>query len=170
MNEKELVKKAKGGDKNAFCALYAAYKDKLYRYAFYKLGNCEDAQDAVSDCIISAFENIKNIRKPEAFSAWIFKILHITCTKYVKQQITARETSGTEELIHSKALSDETSESAAELSEALGKLKNEEKEIVLLCVVAGLTSRETAKLTGMTAGSVRSKLSRSLAKMRNFLE
>ena len=62
MNEKELVKKAKSGDKNAFCTLYAAYKDKLYRYAFYKLGNCEDAQDAVSDCIISAFENIKNIR------------------------------------------------------------------------------------------------------------
>lgn len=170
MKETELVKNARQGDKESFCILYGAYKDRLYRYAYYKLGNAEDAQDAVSDCIVSAFEQIKNLRRAEAFSSWIFRILHITCSKYVKRQIDARETSSIEAFSNSRALSDSYDNSSAELNEALDILNNEEREIVLLCVVAGLTSKEAAKLTDMTAGSVRSKLSRSLSKMRSFLE
>ena len=57
-----------------------------------------------------------------------------------------------------------------ELREALDQLKADEREIVLMSVVAGLKSREIATVFGMTAGSVRSKLSRSLSKMRKFLE
>ena len=52
MDEKLLVKKAKSGDKTAFSSLYRLYKDKLYRYAFYRLGNSDDAQDAVSDAVL----------------------------------------------------------------------------------------------------------------------
>ena len=59
---------------------------------------------------------------------------------------------------------------ALELSEALGRLQAEERELVLLSAVAGLKSREIASIYGMTAGSVRSKVSRSLSKMRKFLE
>lgn len=170
MKEKELVKKAKQGDKNAFCRLYGLYKDRLYRYAFYKLGDCEDAQDAVSDCIVSAFEQIKNLRSADAFHSWIFRILHITCSKYVKRQIDAREMSDIDELKNSSELSHSDNFSTAELKEALEILTDEEREIVLLCVVAGLTSKETARLVDMTSGGVRSKLSRSLRKMRDFLE
>ena len=56
-----------------------------------------------------------------------------------------------------------------ELSEALDILSDDEREIVILSVVAGLSSKEISDLTGLTAGSVRSKLSRSLTKMREFL-
>lgn len=170
MNEKELVKKAKQGDKNAFCRLYGLYKDRLYRYAFYRLGDPEDAQDAVSDCIVSSFEQIKNLRSADAFHSWIFRILHITCIKYVKQQINARETSDIDDFKNSAELSHNDSNTSSELKEALEILTDEEREIVLLCVVAGLTSKETARLVDMTSGGVRSKLSRSLRKMRDFLE
>ena len=51
----------------------------------------------------------------------------------------------------------------------LSQLKEEEREIVLLSAAAGLTSSEIAGITGMTPGAVRSKLSRSLAKMREYL-
>ena len=61
-------------------------------------------------------------------------------------------------------------ESKTELAQALDILSSDEKEIVLLSVVGGFTSKEISKITGLTAGSVRSKLSRSLAKMRNYLE
>lgn len=170
MNEKELVSKAKSGDKTAFCTLYGMYKDRLYRYAFYRLGNAEDALDAVSDTIVSAYERIKELRKAEAFSAWIFKIHRITCSNYVKYQIKQRETSNIEDYSNSVRLSHKTENVTSELNEALGILTEEEKEIVLLSVVAGFTSKEIAKISGLTAGGVRSKLSRSLAKMRSFLE
>ena len=48
MNEK-LVNEAIAGSKEAFCSLYGQYKDKLYRYALYKLRDPDDAEDAVSE-------------------------------------------------------------------------------------------------------------------------
>ena len=56
-----------------------------------------------------------------------------------------------------------------EITEALSRLSDEEREIVLLSAVGGLTSSEISNITGLTSGSVRSKLSRSLSKMRDFL-
>lgn len=170
MNEKELVRQAKAGDKSAFCTLYGLYKDRLYRYAFYRLGNKDDALDAVSDTIVCAFEEIKELRKPDAFSAWLFKIHRITCSDCVKQQIKQRETANIEDYRNSTDLSHGFESAASELNEALGILTEDEKEIVLLSVIAGFTSKEIAKINGMTAGGVRSKLSRSLTKMRSFLE
>lgn len=166
MCEKDLVKSARAGDKDAFCELYALYKDRLYRYAFYKLGNAEDAQDAVSDCIVSAYEQMKNIRNASSFSSWIFSILHATCTKYVKLQIKQRESKS----IESTNLFFNFNQESHELLSALEQLNQNEQDIILLSVVAGFTSKEIAKVMNMTAGSVRSKLSRSLAKMRSSLE
>ena len=57
-----------------------------------------------------------------------------------------------------------------ELCEALEKLNPKEKELVLLSAVAGFNSKEIANVLGMTSGGVRSQLSRSLKKMRKFLE
>lgn len=141
-------------------------KDKLYRYAYYKLGNRHDAEDAVSDCVVSAYEQIVNLRKPESFHSWIFKILHFSCSNYIKLQMQQRETENIDNLEKLQAEENNTTE----IREALCQLKEEEKEIVLLAVVAGFKSKEIAKIMNMTAGSVRSKLSRSLEKMRNFLE
>lgn len=170
MRESDLVKMAKGGDKEAFCRLYSLYKDRLYRYAYYRLGNYDDAQDAVSDCIVSAYEQIKNLRRAEAFSSWIFKILYAACSAYIKQQMRQRELDDIDTARKSSNLFTIMDESKTELAQALNILSNDEKEIVLLSVVCGFTSKEISKITGLTAGSVRSKLSRSLAKMRNYLE
>lgn len=170
MEESELVKKAGNGDREAFCQLYSIYKDRLYRYAYYRLGNDADAQDAVQDCIVSAFEQIGNLRRAEAFPRWIFKILHASCSIYVKQQIRQRENETIDTAHHSANLYVMMNESATELCRALDLLSAEERDIVLLSVVAGFTSKEISKLTGLTAGSVRSKLSRSLSKMRIYLE
>lgn len=170
MTESDLVKLAGKGDKEAFCCLYARYKNRLYRYAYYRLGNTEDAQDAVSDCIVRAYEQISEVRRPAAFPAWIFKILYATCSGYVKQQMQQREYEDTAVSKNSTPLYFTIDENKTELCYALDRLSSEEKNIVLLSVVAGFTSKEISKITGLNAGSVRSKLSRSLAKMREYLE
>lgn len=55
MKESELVKKAQKGDSDAFCELYNLYKNRLYKYAYYRLSNTNDAEDAVMDCVLSAY-------------------------------------------------------------------------------------------------------------------
>lgn len=169
MSEKELVQRAKQGSKEAFCDLYSLYKDRLYKYAFYKLGNPDDAQDAVSETVLSAFRQISSLKRAQAFPAWIFKILNSYCSQYIKNQISSREMLNLESIENRVCLQEKYSISV-ELSFALDRLEDDERDIVLLCVVAGFKSREAAQLLGMTAGSVRSKLSRSLDKMRKYLE
>lgn len=169
MTEKDLVLKAKDGNVDAFCILYRKYKKKLYNYAFYKLGNSQDAEDAVSDCVLSAFEQIQDLKKAEAFSSWIFRILYCSCTVAIKEQIRQRNTDDIEFYKNIPSFDDSKAAEREDLRRALGILNDEERNIVLLSVVAGLKSKEIAKITGLTAGNVRQKLSRSLSKMKNYL-
>ena len=163
-----LVKKSIKGNKEAFCQLYDLYKDRLYRYALYKLGSPEEAEDAVSECVLQTWKGIPNLRDPGSFGSWIFRILSVCCSKRISQMIDEREYTG---LMHETGFTDTSGDNhkAIELAEALSILKDDEREIVLLSVVAGLTSDEISKHTLLTPGAVRSKLSRSLAKMREFL-
>ena len=169
MDEKELVLGAKAGDREAFSSLYTLYKDRLYRYALYRTGNALSAEDAVSVCVLSAYEQIGKLKKPEAFSAWIFKILYYACGAELKALAQRRKMADIQEL--GERLSDDFSSAIekTELQQALDTLKEDEKSIVLLSVVAGLSSREIAKISELTPSAVRSKLSRSLKKMRDFL-
>lgn len=169
MNEKELVLKAKNGDADAFCILYGKYKGRLYSYAFYKLGNTADAQDAVQNCVLSAFEQIGKLKNPEAFSSWIFRILYCSCTSAIKEQIRQRNTDDIENYKNISSFDNDKSILQEELKQALNILSDEERNIVLLSVAAGFKSKEIAAITGLTAVNVRTKLSRSLAKMKKYL-
>ncbi|MBR0374778.1 MAG: RNA polymerase sigma factor [Mogibacterium sp.] len=168
MDNTQLIERAIAGDKDAFCALYDLYKDKLYRYAYYRLGNREDAEDAVSECILSAWKQIGILRSSAAFQTWIFRILSRCCARRIKLTILDREkTAAAQDFYVGQTQADTVS---VEVREALAQLSQSEADIVLLSAVAGLTSEEIAAQVGMTAGGVRSKLSRSLTKMRNYLE
>ena len=174
VSEIRLVKAAADGDKGAFCELYGEYREKLYRYALYRLGNPEDAEDAVSECVMAAWQGIPRLRNAEAFSAWIFRILHNCCVRRIRTSIEQRENTLR---MYSEASQDafrQSSDSSSptvsiELQEALSQLSEEEREIVLLSVLGDLTSKEISEITALTPGAVRSKLSRSLAKMRKYL-
>lgn len=169
MNETELVLKAKSGDVKAFCILYDKYKKKLYNYAYYKLSNSADAEDAVQDCVLTAFEQIHKLKKPEAFSAWIFKILYYGCCSSLKEKISQKDTDDIENHTNTISYNNIDNLENLELKDALDTLKEDEQNIVLLAVIAGFNSKEISKITGYSAGNVRQKLSRSLAKMKKYL-
>ena len=175
MDERTLIKQAQGGDADAFCRLYSLYSARLYRYAFYRLGNETDAEDAVSECVLAAWKQIRQLREPDAFTAWIFRILSGCCGRLIRQQIRQRKQA--EEQAQQTELSAGTashegsdSDTWLILQEALQQLPDREREIVLLSAVGGLTSAEIAEMTDLTAGSVRSALSRSLKKVRGYFE
>ena len=101
-------------------------------------------------------------------------ILAATCNTHIKKIIRNREK------LEKAKLSEETlgelsadsylpGSMSTELAEAMSLLSDEERSIVLLSVIGGLSSKEIAETTDLSAGAVRSKLSRSLAKMREFL-
>ena len=169
MDEK-LINEAIAGSRESFCRLYGEYKDKLYRYALYRLGDPSDAEDAVSECVLAAWRGIGGLRSEKAFGSWIFRILSACCASRIKEAIMTRESMERMQGESQGSMYSSSSPSlSVELAEALSILKEDEREIVLLSIVGGLNSNEVSALTGLAPGSVRSKLSRSLAKMREFL-
>ncbi len=167
MDEK-LINEAIDGSKEAFCSLYGKYKDKLYRYALYRLNDPTEAEDAVSECVLAAWQSIGSLRSEKAFGSWIFRILSNCCASKIKEMISTRENL---ERIYNAGPGNITvpPSLSTELAEALAQLGDDERDIVLLSIIGGLSSTEIASMTDLAPGSVRSKLSRSLAKMREFL-
>jgi RNA polymerase sigma-70 factor (ECF subfamily) len=167
MSRTDLVKRAKNGDSKAFAQLYVIHKDSLYRYAYFKLGNQTDAQDAVSECVVEAYAGIGLLKNEKAFSSWLFKILYRQCCAIIKRNTVRREEVSLDDCA---GLSKEDNLLAPELHEALAQLSDEDRDIVLLSVVAGYKTREIAGILSLNHSTVRSRLSRALAKMKNFLE
>ena len=169
MNEEELVSLAVKGDTDAYAELYDKYKDKLYNYAYYKLSNSDDAMDVVQECVLKAYENIRLLKSPKAFSSWLFKILYCCCNQKIKEQIDKRNTEDIDGLVNISSSDGEKYVAACELKNALEILDKKDQSIVLLSVIAGLSSKEIAKVTKLTPNNVRQRLKRSLNKMKNEL-
>ena len=172
MNEsvmKDLIKDAKKGDAAAFGRLYAELSHELYRFALYYLRRDQDAEDAVQDAALAAYKNIRNLQKPESFRSWFFKILSNECKKYLIRR-AAHPEDPTDEF---PTLADASGNDHAlrfELAELMNALPDDDRQIVLLSVLEGYSSKEIAAITGMKANTVRSRLSRSLHKLREELE
>lgn len=147
MKESELIKNAQKGDKNAFCELYELYKNRLYRYAYYKLSSEADAEDAVMDCVLCAWQGIKQLKKAEAFPAWIFKILRSSCAKYIDYQAKSRVNSSLAEMQNDASLSYCHSDLSLELKQALDKLQSDEKDIFCFALLQALRVRNVQKLS-----------------------
>jgi len=166
-----LVKRACGGDAEAFGELYELYAKDLYRYACYVLGSRQLAQDAVQDAVCAAFQQISSLRSPDAFKAWLFKILSNGCNKHIAEKARQRNTVPLDDdLAETLEAPPSTLDSSFELEDEFACLSREERQIVLLAVVEGYKSNEIAAILDCPAGSVRSKLSRALKKMRTELE
>jgi RNA polymerase sigma-70 factor (ECF subfamily) len=165
-----LALRARAGDMEAFGQLYQLVYRDLYRYALYALRNAEEAEDAVADCVSEALKGIKGLRDEALFRSWIFAILYRT----VKRQFRQRGASplALETLPDIADASGPFEDSLAEGMRVLGeigKLSEEERQIVLLSAVGGYSGKEIAKIARLPHGTVRSKLSRALAKLRDAL-
>ena len=75
----ELVTRAQGGDLDAYATLTATQTDRLYAAARLILRDQDRAADAVQDTLLQAWRDLRGLRDPERFEAWLHRILVRTC-------------------------------------------------------------------------------------------
>ena len=167
----KIIREAQTGHSKAFATVYSFYANDLYRFALWYTGKSADAEDAVQEAILIAFKNIATLRKPSSFKSWMFKILANVCKTKLTNPADRLCTVPMHEIQETDAdISVTDFTVSAELKAALDSLTPDEKQIVLLSVIGRYKSSEIAEMMDMKSGSVRSKLSRSLEKMREILE
>lgn len=169
------VRNAMNKDNIAFANVYKSINEDLFKMAFYILGNRETAKDIVSETILDAYCGIEKLNDPARFEQWILKILTNKCKRKIKEKYekfsvfhpNARNIEDYN-LAESKYISEH--EERTDVQIAMMKLKKEDRMIVSLCVVEGYTSKEVARILSMNSSTVRSRLNRSLDKMKKYLE
>lgn len=178
----ETVKKAIAGDADAFTDLYSGIYKAMYRYAYFQLGRTADAEDAVADTVVDAWEGIGSLRAPEAFRVWIFRILSAKCKRrrayYAGEPVSlsGRAPDGSVKDLDSgafgkvdEALKTEGIASPEEALALLSGLEETDRTILLLHVLAGFRTREIGDMLSLAPGTVRSRESRALKKLRKEL-
>lgn len=136
---------------------------KLYKTALLYLGNETAAMDVLDETVYKALKNIRRLRQPEYFDTWITRILINECHNENKRRKRF-------------SLLEETPDPPVEdfdalpLKEAIRKLPQDLKEVVILRYFAGYTLAETAEALQIPRGTAATRQRRALALLRLELE
>lgn len=139
-------------------------KDSMYRLAFSIVRNDADAQDAVSEAIVHAFEKMYQIRKISSAKSWLMKILVNASKRIVSQshKFVLTENGNQYEQIQPFE-SDEMWTTVMELDE-------EFREVVVLYYYEQFSVKEIGKMLKIPDGTVKSRLSRAREKLLRIIE
>ena len=169
MEEKELIERLKKGDRNAKEILVRTTQDFLFNSV---LQVCHDralAEDVVLDTYLYAFKYIKNFKGESSIKTWLYRIARNTLYKHLNRIQNVEYRDDVSKLKDEKAsfLESDTKEL---LYEALEKLDIDEREIITLVDVEGLSYEEVSEIVGVPLGTVKSRLARVRDKLRAILK
>ena len=147
-------------DPETFAARTEAVKARLYRMAYLYLGSEADALEAVDEAVYQALRALKKLRQPEFFETWLTRILINECHRELRR----RKRLAGEEALPQSAGPD--AYDALPLREAVLRLPEELRLVVILRFFTGYTQAETAAALDIPQGTVATRQRRALALLR----
>jgi RNA polymerase sigma factor (sigma-70 family) len=161
----ELVRRARGGDRDAFAALVARHHATLVRCCR-RLVGADAALDAAQDAVVTALLSLDRLRRPESFGAWLVGIGLNACRAQLRgsDPLTAGEVRGSDPLTPHEVV--EAAELAERVRAAIAELPAGQREAVTLYYLAGLTQAEAAAHLGIPPGAVKTRLHKARASLR----
>jgi RNA polymerase sigma-70 factor (ECF subfamily) len=162
-------------DDERFDTLLLRYSPVLYRIAFRKLGNAEDAEDALQDALLSAFKNMHQFRGEARFSTWLGSIVLNSARMQLRRRLNptfvslddhreAGEPIWAERLEDSAPNAEETlreTQTRENLKQVVENLPVRLRVAFRLCVFEGLTTSEAATALGVPEGTLKARLFRA---------
>jgi RNA polymerase sigma-70 factor (ECF subfamily) len=180
------LRAAQRGEVAGFNGLVQVYQRQVFNVCYRTLGNSEDAADATQEAFLGAYRGIKSFRGPTAgFRGWLLRIAVNACYDHLRRRqrrpsesldaLGAQsndEVSAAERVVdpepgpEQRALSADT---ARDIQAAIDRLAPEQRLTVVLCDVQGLSYDEAAQVMEVELGTVKSRLSRARARLRELL-
>jgi RNA polymerase sigma-70 factor, ECF subfamily len=166
----ELVERAQRGDHEAFDALAAAAYHRLYAIARRILRDGYAAEDAVQDALVKAWREVRGLRDPAAFDAWLHRLLVNACNDQVRRsrrrpvELPALPIERAEPHDDYARLADRD-----ELERAFLDLSVEHRAVLVLTHYVGLPAPEIARILRIPSGTVASRLHYGTRAMRASL-
>ena len=176
LDEDDLIERTKRGEVDAYEALVQAYQGIAFRTAYVITGSVGDAEEAAQDGFVKAFRAIGRFRRGEPFRPWLLQIVanearnrRRSAGRRAHLALRVAEQQGSGGAAPSPEDNALSAERSAELLTAVNGLP-EEHRLALACrYFLDLSEDETAAALGVRRGTVKSRLSRALARLREEL-
>ncbi len=187
LTDEQLVRRAQGGELDAFEALTNRYEQRVYSLAFRILRHEQDAEDVTQQAFLSALEALNGFRGEARFSTWLLRIATHAALKVIRkrkgldvQSLEEATETGDEDghVPHPDYIADwrqspeqlvHRNELRGLLDEALAQLDEKHRMVFLLRDVEGLSVKETAQTLGLSEANTKVRLLRARLQLRELL-
>jgi len=185
--QREVIESCKAGDQRAFAEMVLQSQKKVFNIAYRMLGNSEEAKDLAQEVFVSVFNSIKHLREEIKFDSWLTQITLNHCRnrwKYLKRRQyfnsdslddpVEAEDGDVPRAIYDPSDNPETLYEKKMIQElvqrGLQKLKEDQRELLVLRDLQGFSYEEMCKLLGLPEGTIKSKLHRARMDLKQVLE
>jgi RNA polymerase sigma-70 factor, ECF subfamily len=169
-SEAALLAAAQTGDRRAIDELLARYEQPIYRFGLRMCGDEEAAREVLQETMLAAFRHLHGFRGEAALSTWLYQIARSFC---IKERRGARPTTTIDSGLPDPAAPPDGQLHARRIGEALADairgLPSEQREVLVLRDIEGLSAQEAAAVVGIEVGALKSRLHRARMAVREKL-
>ena len=161
-----LVIRCQQGEKEAFGLLVELWQKPLLTFALRYLEQETEALDVVQETWILVIRKLNKLQNPSLFVSWLFRILTNKCIDRIRKK------QAEEKLMKNASIKSGTSKNSSEsdyLDQAIRNLSDEQKALITLRFGQGLQVGQIAAMLSIAEGTVKSRLHRALARLRETL-
>ena len=182
MTEKDLIRRAKNGDHDAFGQLVLAHQNKVYTLCVHMVTNREEAEDLAQEAFLKAWRSLSSFQEESSFATWMHRLTTNVCLDHLRKQarrqnistavsLDDEESNWTEPADHSQDPQQklEQQEQRQLLTKALQELPEHYRRLIVMREVSGLSYQEIADALNMDLGTVKSGISRARERLRKIL-
>ncbi len=182
MTEKQLVERAKQGDREALAALVNRYSERIYNLVLRILRRREDAEDVLQETFLTVIEKIHTFDGRSSFFTWIYRIAtNAALMRLRKKKVVFQELNDDpdfQESVESRVFVDWSQDPSVgvydrevrkKLDNAINKLSDIYRSVFILRDIEGLSIKETSEILNITEENVKIRLRRARQFLRDYL-
>ncbi|WP_150275375.1 RNA polymerase sigma factor [Paenibacillus tepidiphilus] len=167
-----LILKVQAGETEVYARIVEVFQQPIYRYCCRLLGNRQDAEDAVQDILVKAYQSLRRYKPDVSFSAWLYRIACNHCLNLLRRRrlqgrvlrVLRPETAaaGPEQELEARLYS-------PQLAAALCRLSLEERNLLVLRVFEELTFLEISQILHVSPNALHKRMERIKGKVREAM-
>lgn len=172
MDDSELAKAARAGDRTAFGQLVERHYDTAYRVALRYTGVRADAEDIAQEVCLALADKIRTFKGKSRFSTWLYRVVVNACRDFARRQSTARTLQENYAVYREMASADTADDKNRTewLNNALEALEPALRETTILVIGEELGHAEAAEILGCAESTVSWRLHEVRKKLKTLLE
>ena len=174
-----LIQRILTGDETAFASLVRKYQKQVHTLAWRKIRDFHIAEDITQETFLQAYQKLETLEDPTRFSRWLYVIADRLCIAWLRKNqrhtvpLEEADLSGVETEAYSRFVATEHAETFAEarrdlVEKLLAKLKRNNRTVITLHYLEGMTYAEIVNFLGVPENTIRSRLLRARQQLKKY--